>query len=158
MAGDTNSNIFINIDTSQAMTQLRLLEKELTTINRSLIVGTKTAAAAQSKYAQSLLHNVNATGQWTASMTRMSTASEQFAKNLDKQKLSLKEYFRYGAASTKTFGKMFGSEFDTIGKLVDKRVKTLQQQYVQLGRDAQGAMNAMKFNPKALNYGNVTTQ
>ena len=158
MAGDTNSNIFINIDTSQAMTQLRLLEKELTTLNRSLIVGTKSAAAAQSKYAQSLLHNVNATGQWTASMTRMSTASEQFAKNLDKQKLSLKEYFRYGAASTKTFGKMFGSEFDTIGKLVDKRVKTLQQQYVQLGRDAQGAMNAMKFNPKSLNYGNVTTQ
>ena len=158
MAGDTNSNIFINIDTSQAMTQLRLLEKELTTLNRSLIVGTKSAAAAQSKYAQSLLHNVNATGQWTASMTRMSTASEQFAKNLDRQKLSLKEYFRYGAASTKTFGKMFGSEFDTIGKLVDKRVKTLQQQYVQLGRDAQGAMNAMKFNPKSLNYGNVTTQ
>ena len=158
MAGDTNSNIFINIDTSQAMTQLRLLEKELTALNRSLIVGTKAAAAAQSKYAQSLLHNVNATGQWSASMTRMSTASEQFAKNLDKQKLSLKEYFRYGAASTKTFGKMFGSEFDTIGKLVDKRVKTLQQQYVQLGRDAQGAMNAMKFNPKALNYGNVTTQ
>jgi TP901 family phage tail tape measure protein len=158
MAGDTNSNIFINIDTSQAMTQLRLLEKELTALNRSLIVGTKTASAAQSKYAQSLLHNVNATGQWTASMTRMSTASEQFAKNLDKQRLSLKEYFRYGAASTKTFGKMFGSEFDTIGKLVDKRVKTLQQQYVQLGRDAQGAMNAMKFNPKALNYGNVTTQ
>ena len=158
MAGDTNSNIFINIDTSQAMTQLRLLEKELTALNRSLIVGTKTAAAAQSKYAQSLLHNVNATGQWTASMTRMSTASEQFANRLDKQRLSLKEYFRYGAASTKTFGKMFGSEFDTIGKLVDKRVKTLQQQYVQLGRDAQGAMNAMKFNPKALNYGNVTTQ
>ena len=158
MAGDTNSNIFINIDTSQAMTQLRLLEKELTALNRSLIVGTKTAASAQSKYAQSLLHNVNATGQWTASMTRMSTASEQFANRLDKQKLSLKEYFRYGAASTKTFGKMFGSEFDTIGKLVDKRVKTLQQQYVQLGRDAQGAMNAMKFNPKALNYGNVTTQ
>jgi TP901 family phage tail tape measure protein len=91
-------------------------------------------------------------------MTRMSTASEQFASKLDKQRLSLKEYFRYGAASTKTFGKMFGSEFDTIGKLVEKRVKTLQQQYVQLGRDAQGAMNAMKFTPKALNYGNVTTQ
>ncbi len=158
MAGDTNSNIFINIDTSQAMTQLRLLEKELTALNRSLIVGTKTAAAAQAKYAQSLLHNVNATGQWTASMTRMSTASEQFATNLDRQRLSLKEYFRYGAASTKTFGKFFGREFDTIGKLVDKRVKTLQQQYVQLGRDAQGAMNAMKFTPKSLNMQNLTTQ
>lgn len=158
MAGDTNSNIFINIDTSQAMTQLRLLEKELTALNRSLIVGTKAAAAAQAKYAQSLLHNVNATGQWSASMTRMSTASEQFANNLDRQRLSLKEYFRYGMASTKTFGKMFGSEFDTLGKLVDKRVKTLQQQYVQLGRDAQGAMNAMKFTPKSLNMSNLTTQ
>jgi TP901 family phage tail tape measure protein len=158
MAGDTNSNIFLNIDTSQAMTQLRLLEKELTALNRSLIVGTKAAAAAQAKYAQSLLHNVNATGQWTASMTRMSTASEQFATNLDRQRLSLKEYFRYGAASTKTFGKFFGREFDTIGKLVDKRVKTLQQQYVQLGRDAQGAMNAMKFTPKSLNMQNLTTQ
>jgi TP901 family phage tail tape measure protein len=158
MAGDTNSNIFINIDTSQAMAQLRLLEKELTALNRSLIVGTKAAAAAQAKYAQSLLHNVNATGQWTASMTRMSTASEQFATNLDRQRLSLKEYFRYGAASTKTFGKFFGREFETIGKLVDKRVKTLQQQYVQLGRDAQGAMNAMKFTPKSLNMQNLTTQ
>jgi TP901 family phage tail tape measure protein len=158
MAGDTNSNIFINIDTSQAMTQLRLLEKELTALNRSLIVGTKAAAAAQAKYAQSLLHNVNATGQWTASMTRMSTASEQFATNLDRQRLSLKEYFRYGAASTKTFGKMLGREFETIEKLVDKRVKTLQQQYVQLGRDAQGAMNAMKFTPKSLNMQNLTTQ
>jgi TP901 family phage tail tape measure protein len=158
MAGDTNSNIFINIDTSQAMTQLRLLEKELTALNRSLIVGTKAAAAAQAKYAQSLLHNVNATGQWTASMTKMSTASEQFATNLDRQRLSLKEYFRYGAASTKTFGKFFGREFETVGKLVDKRVKTLQQQYVQLGRDAQGAMNAMKFTPKSLNMQNLTTQ
>ena len=158
MAGDTNSNIFINIDTSQAMAQLRLLEKELTALNRSLIVGTKTASAAQAKYAQSLLHNVNATGQWTASMTRMSTASEQFATNLDRQRLSLKEYFRYGAASTKTFGKMFSREFDTIDKLVNKRVKTLQQQYVQLGRDAQGAMNAMKFTPKSLNMQNLTTQ
>jgi TP901 family phage tail tape measure protein len=158
MAGDTNSNIFINIDTSQAMTQLRLLEKELTALNRSLIVGTKAAAAAQAKYAQSLLHNVNATGQWSASMTRMSTASEQFATNLDRQRLSLKEYFRYGMASTKTFGKFFGREFETVGKLVDKRVKTLQQQYVQLGRDAQGAMNAMKFTPKALNYKDVTTR
>ena len=158
MAGDVNSNIFINVDTSSAMAQLRALEKELTALNRALVVGTKTAAAAQSKYAQGLLHNVNATGQWTASMTRMKTATEQFSTALDRSKLSLKDYFRYGVASTKTFGKVFGNEFDTVSKLVEKRVKVLQQQYVQLGRDAQGAMNALKFTPKALNYKDVTTQ
>ena len=158
MAGDTNSNIFINIDTSQAMAQLRALEKELTALNRALIVGTKTAAAAQASYAQSLMHNVNATGQWTAATTKMSTATEQFASRLDKSKLSLREYYRYGMASTRTFGRFFASEFDTVGKLVERRVKTLQTQYVQLGRDAQGAMNAMKFMPKNLNYRDITTQ
>jgi len=158
MAGDVNSNIFINVDTSSAMAQLRALEKELTALNRALVVGTKTAAQAQSKYAQGLLHNVNAAGQWTASMTRMRTATEQFSTALDRSKLSLKEYFRYGMASSRTFGRVFGNEYSTVSKLVEKRVKVLQQQYVQLGRDAQGAMNALRFTPKALNYRDVTTQ
>lgn len=158
MAGDTNSNIFINIDTSQAMAQLRALEKELTALNRALIVGTKAASQAQSKFAQSLLHNVNATGQWSASMVRMSTATDQFANRLEKSKLSLKEYYRYGMASTRSFGRFFRNEYDTLGKLAEKRVKVLQQQYVQLGRDASGAMQAMRFTPKTLNYNDVTTR
>ncbi len=157
MAGDTNTNIFIGIDTTQAMAQLRALEKELTALNRAMITGTTTAAREQARYAQSLLHNVNATGLWTASTIKMSSATEQFADRLDKSKLSLKEYYRYGMASTKTFGKFFGNEFSTVSKLVDNRVKTLQQQYVQLGRDAQGAMNAMRFRPKNLNYNDLTT-
>jgi TP901 family phage tail tape measure protein len=157
MAGDTNTNIFIGIDTTQAMAQLRALEKELTALNRAMITGTSTAAREQARYAQSLMHNVNATGLWTASTMKMSSATEQFADSLDKGKLSLKEYYRYGMASTKTFGKFFGSEFSTVSKLVDSRVKTLQQQYVQLGRDANGALNAMKFRPKTLNYSDLTT-
>ena len=157
MAGDTNTNIFIGIDTTQAMAQLRALEKELTALNRAMITGTSTAAREQGRYAQSLMHNVNATGLWTASTMKMSSATEQFANSLDKGKLSLKEYYRYGMASTKTFGKFFGSEFNTVSKLIDNRVKTLQQQYVQLGRDAQGAMNSMRFRPKTLNYNDLTT-
>ncbi len=157
MAGDTNTNIFIGIDTTQAMAQLRALEKELTALNRAMITGTSTAAREQARYAQSLMHNVNATGLWTASTMKMSSATEQFADRLDKGKLSLKDYYRYGMASTKTFGKFFGSEFSTVSKLVENRVKTLQQQYVQLGRDANGALNAMKFRPKTLNYNDLTT-
>jgi TP901 family phage tail tape measure protein len=159
MAGDAvNSNIFVNIDTTQAMAQLRALEKELTALNRSLITGTKAASVAQSKFAQSLLHNVNATGQWSAAMTRMTTATDQFANRLEKSKLSLKEYYRYGMASTRSFGRFFRNEYDTLGKLAEKRVKTLQQQYVQLGRDATGAMQAMRFTPKTLNYSDVGTR
>jgi len=71
MAGDTNTNIFIGIDTTQAMAQLRALEKELTALNRAMITGTSTAAREQGRYAQSLMHNVNATGLWTASTMKM---------------------------------------------------------------------------------------
>jgi TP901 family phage tail tape measure protein len=49
-------------------------------------------------------------------------------------------------------------EFETVGNLVQKRVKTLQTQYVGLGRDAQGAINAMSMTPKKLNYNDQLTR
>jgi hypothetical protein len=105
---DVNSNIFINIDTAQAMSALRGLDKQLSAFNRSMIVGTKAAQAAQADFTRSLLHNVNATGAFTGSMTKMSTATDQFTERLERGRLSLREYYRYGMASTRTFGRFFG--------------------------------------------------
>jgi TP901 family phage tail tape measure protein len=155
---DVNSNIFINIDTAQAMSALRGLDKQLSAFNRSMIVGTKAAQAAQADFTRSLLHNVNATGAFTGSMTKMSTATDQFTERLQRGRLSLREYYRYGMASTRTFGRSFGKEFETVSSLVERRVKTLQTQYVGLGRDAQGAINAMSMTPKKLNYNDQLTR
>jgi TP901 family phage tail tape measure protein len=155
---DVNSNIFINIDTAQAMSALRGLDKQLSAFNRSMIVGTKAAQAAQADFTRSLLHNVNATGAFTGSMTKMSTATDQFTERLQRGRLSLREYYRYGMASTRTFGRAFGKEFETVSSLVERRVKTLQTQYVGLGRDAQGAINAMSMTPKKLNYNDQLTR
>jgi len=155
---DVNSNIFINIDTAQAMSALRGLDKQLSAFNRSMIVGTKAAQAAQADFTRSLLHNVNATGAFTGSMAKMTTSTDQFSERLERGRLSLREYYRYGMASTRTFGRAFGKEFETVGNLVQKRVKTLQTQYVGLGRDAQGAINAMSMTPKKLNYNDQLTR
>jgi TP901 family phage tail tape measure protein len=155
---DVNSNIFINIDTAQAMSALRGLDKQLSAFNRSIIVGTKAAQVAQADFARSLLHNVNATGAFTGSMAKMSTATDQFSERLERGRLSLREYYRYGMASTRTFGRSFGKEFETVSNLVERRVKTLQTQYVGLGRDAQGALNAMSMTPKKLNYNDQLTR
>ena len=155
---DINSNIFINIDTAQAMSALRGLDKQLSAFNRSMIVGTRAAQAAQADFTRSLLHNVNATGAFTGSMAKMSTSVDQFSRRLDAGKLSIREYYRYSMASSRTFGRFFGKEFDTVGRLVEKRVKTLQTQYVGLGRDAQGALNAMRMTPKKLNYNDQLTK
>jgi TP901 family phage tail tape measure protein len=87
----------------------------------------------------------------------MSTSTEQFSRSLESGKLSLREYYRYGMASTKTFGKNYAKEFSTISSLVEKRVKALQSQYVQLGKDASGALNSMRVTPKNLNYNDQLT-
>jgi len=154
---DINSNILINIDTTQAMSALRGLDKQISAFNRSMIVGTKAASLAQADFSKSLLHNINATGMFNASMGKMSTATEQFSRSLESGKLSLREYYRYGMASTKTFGKNYAKEFSTISSLVEKRVKALQSQYVQLGKDASGALNSMRVTPKNLNYNDQLT-
>jgi LysM repeat protein len=155
---DINSNILINIDTTQAMSALRGLDKQISALNRSMIVGTKAASLAQADFSRSLLHNINSTGMFTASMGKMSTATEQFSRSLETGKLSLREYYRYGMASTKTFGKNYAREFSTVSNLVEKRVKTLQSQYIQLGKDASGALNSMRVTPKNLNYSDQLTQ
>ena len=155
---DINSNIFINIDTVQAMSALRGLDKQLSAFNRSMVVGTKAAAAAQADFTRSLLHNVNATGAFTASTAKMTTSVDQFSKRLDAGKLSLREYYRYSMASSRSFGRFFGKEFETVSSLVQKRVKTLQTQYVGLGKDAQGALNAMRMTPNKLNYNDQLTR
>ena len=155
---DVNSNIFINIDTAQAMSALRGLDNRLSAFNRSMIVGTKAAQVAQADFTRSLLHNVNATGSFNASMATMTTSVDQFGKRLETGKLSLREYYRYSMASTRTFGRFFGKEFENVGGLIQRRIKTLQNQYVGLGRDAQGAISAMRITPKKLNYDDQLTR
>jgi TP901 family phage tail tape measure protein len=155
---DVNSNIFINIDTAQAMSALRGLDNRLSAFNRSMIVGTKAAQVAQADFTRSLLHNVNATGSFNASMATMTTSVDQFGKKLESGKLGIREYYRYGMASTKTFGRFFGKEFENVGGLIQRRIKTLQNQYVGLGRDAQGAISAMRITPKKLNYDDQLTR
>jgi len=60
------------------------------------------------------------------------------------------QYFRFAGASTKSFGRLFKSEFNTINKVARERVKGLQTQYIKMGRDANGAMQAIRVRPLTL--------
>jgi TP901 family phage tail tape measure protein len=158
---DVVSNILIDVNTKPGIIGLRQLQSEISRLNRSLIVGSKVASTTQRDWANSLLRSTSASGRWTSSINQMRTASEQFADRLDRNKLSLREYVRYSVASSKTLGKAFsslGREQEVINKVVERRVKTLQSQYLKLGRTAQGTMQAMRFMPKQLNMDDVNTR
>jgi len=149
---DAEARIKVILDNAQAMAQLKALEKQLSYISKSIVQGTAEAARVQKDFTSSIIHNVNATGQFTASMGKSMTETERFTNALETNKLSAREYFRFTAASTKTFGKMFGKEFRTITAVAEDRVKLLQTRHIELGRAADGSMRAIKLVPNSLDY------
>jgi TP901 family phage tail tape measure protein len=116
------------------------------------------ASVAALNQQQNLINAINATGKFSAEMQKVSSTTETFTNALEKNKLSMSQYFRYAGASTKSFGRLFKSEFDTINKVARERVKDLQTQYIKMGRDANGAMKAIAIRPLTLDMENLGTK
>lgn len=155
---DVQANIGINIDASGALAQLKNLQRQISVFNAQIAKGSANAASAASRMQQELVNSINATGQFSASMTTVKSTTDTFTNALEKNKLSMGQYFRYAGASSKKFSHLFTNEFNTIEKVARERVKTLQTQYVKLGRDANGALKSIAVRPLSLDMGNLATQ
>jgi len=158
MADDIQSNIRINIDAKDAMETIRLLQNQISAFHSQMAKMGAAAASDSRNIQQNLVNSINATGQFSASFTKVKTTAESFTTALEKNKLSMGEYFRYAAGASKSFGRFFQTEFDTINKVARERVKDLQTQYIKLGRDANGAMQAIKVRPLMLDMDNLSTK
>ena len=155
---DVNANIGVSIDTSEALAQLKALQRQISQFHSSIARSSESAAIAQKSLQKNLLGSINSIGAFSAELRTVRTSAESFTNSLEKNKFGMREYFRYAGASTKTFGRLFRSEFDTIGKVAEERVKTLQTQYIKMGRNASGAMEAIAVRPTALNMQDYGTR
>ena len=155
---DVESNIHVNIDTSDALASLKLLQRQISAFHTQMAKSGTAASAVAANQAQNLMNSINATGQFQASMRKVTTSTEQFTDSLERNKLTSREYFRYTGAATKTFGRLFKSEFETINKVARERVKDIQTQYIKLGRGANGALEAIAVRPLTLDMKNLGTQ
>ena len=155
---DVNANIGVNIDASNALAQLKALQRQISQFHTSVAKSSESASLAQRDLQKNFLNSVNAIGAFSAELRTVRTTAESFTNSLEKNKFSMREYFRYAGASTKTFGKLFRSEFDTINKVAEERVKKLQTQYIKMGRDATGAMKAIAIMPTSLDMKDFGTQ
>ena len=155
---DAQANININLDASQALAQLRALQAEISTFQQKMLKLNASTAASAANVQRNLLNTINATGKFSAGMTTVASSTETFTNSLEKNKFSMGEYFRYAGGASKTFGKLFTNEFNTIEKVARERVKTLQTQYIKLGREANGAMKAISVRPLALDMDNLATK
>ena len=155
---DANANIRIDVDTSDALAQIKALQRQISIFHTSMSQSGKAAASSAAKMQANLVNSINATKGFTAGMVNIESSTESFTRSLEKNKFSMGEYFRYAGASTKTFGSLFKTEFETIGKVARERVKDLQTQYIKLGRGANGALQAIKIRPTTLDLKDFGTQ
>ena len=155
---DVQSNIHVNIDTSDALASLKLLQRQISAFHTQMSKSGAAASAVAANQAQNLMNSINATGQFQASMRTVATSTEHFTNALERNKLTSREYFRYTGAATKTFGRLFKSEFETINKVARERVKDIQTQYIKMGRGANGALQAIAVRPLTLDMKNLATQ
>jgi len=158
MAEDANANIRIDIDTTAATAALKALQGQIARFHTEMARGGAVAGQNASKLQQDLINSINAGGQFQAGMTKVQSTTEAFTTALEKNKLSMGQYFRYAGASTKTFGRFFRGEFETITKVATERVKDLQTQYISMGRDANGALQSIKVRPLTLDMNDLATQ
>ena len=129
---DIQSNIKFNIDTSDAMASIKALQAQISAFQTQMAKGSSANAREAKNLQRTLIDNINATNKFAASVTSIKTTTESFTTSLEKNKLSLREYFRYAGGASKSFGKLFTKEFETINKVARERVKDLQTQYIQL--------------------------
>lgn len=155
---DVNANIGINFDTQQALASLRQLQAGLSRFNQSLTQGNVAAANAQKGLNAQLMQAINATGKFSASQRNVSSSTAAFTSALEKNQLSMREYFRYtGAAATansKVFSKMFQNERDIFNRARKDRVKALQTQYIQLTNAQGDLVKVLQVVPKHLEMAN----
>jgi len=155
---DVNAEINVNIDTSGALAQLKALQREISRFHASVAKSSDAAALAQRDLQKNFVNGINAIQGFSAELRTVKTTAESFTDSLEKNKFSMREYFRYSMASTKTFGRLFSSELDTVNKVATENVKRLQTQYIKMGRDANGAMRAIAVMPTRLDMSNMSTQ
>jgi hypothetical protein len=155
---DFESKIDINIDAGQALAAIKTLQRQISDFHTSLAKGSATANIKSLQMQQSLIDTINATGQYSASMKTVASSTQTFTTALEKNKLSMGQYFKYAGGASKSFGKFFRTEMDTIQKVAIERVKDLQTQYVKMGRDANGAIKTIAIRPLALDMENLSTK
>lgn len=81
-----------------------------------------------------------------------------FTTALEKNKLSLREYYRYSmaaaTANTRVLSRAFAQEREILNRARRDRIKALQAQYIQMAKAQGGFIDAMRIMPRTLMMAN----
>ena len=153
---DVNAIINIDINSSSALLNLKRLESQIDQFNRSVSTSNATAAASQQGLNRALLDGINNTGLFTSKIVPVESSMKRFSTSLDEGRLSLGEYTRYAGSQLPGLSRVFRKEFDSIEQVATSRVKSMQTQYLALGKTVDGVTRTIASTPTGLARGMAT--
>jgi TP901 family phage tail tape measure protein len=150
---DVNAIINIDINSSAALLNLKRLENQIDQFNRSVATSNATAAASQQSLNRALVDGINNTGLFTSKIVPVESSMTRFSRSLDEGRLSLGEYTRYASSQLPGLSRVFKKEFDSIEQVATSRVKSMQTQYLALGKTVDGVTRTIASTPTGLSKG-----
>ena len=88
---DLNANINVGIETTQALNQLKALQRQISQFHQSVAKSSGEAAVAQRDLQRNFLNSVNSIQGFSAELKTVRTTAESFTNSLEKNKFSMRE-------------------------------------------------------------------
>ena len=147
---DVNARFIYDADFTSAVSQVRILSRELSVLNNSFNSLDKDARKVRDRFAEVFKSDVGNLGAFSARTVDITSNMDNFGKALDRNKLKLRDYAREAR-------KAFQADSNSR-KLAEDQVRRTRADLVELGMDASGRRKGILVTPLKLDMSDMQNQ
>jgi TP901 family phage tail tape measure protein len=147
---DVNSTFSYNANFGPAQAQIRALTADISSLNAAFLSLDKNANARKSSLAQGFMKDLGALGGFKTQVVDLTSDVERFGKALQKNQLTLRQYYKEAAQAYK--------KNSMARRLAEDEVRRAQSQLVGMGSDMQGRKKGMLITPLSIDTSDINTK
>jgi TP901 family phage tail tape measure protein len=147
---DVNSTFSYNANFGPAQAQIRALTKDISSLNAAFLSLDKSANARRSSVAEGFMRDLGALGGFKSQIVDLTSDVERFGKALQKNQLTLRQYYKEAAQAYK--------KNSMARRLAEDEVRRAQSQLIGMGTDAQGRKKGMLVTPLTIDTSDINTK
>jgi TP901 family phage tail tape measure protein len=147
---DVNSTFSYNANFGPAQAQIRALTKDISSLNAAFLSLDKNANTRRSSLGEGFMRDLGALGGFKTQVVDLTSDVERFGKALQKNQLTLRQYYKEAAQAYK--------KNSMARRLAEDEVRRAQSQLVGMGSDMQGRKKGMLITPLTIDTSDINTK
>lgn len=147
---DVNSTFSYNANFGPAQAQIRALTKDISSLNAAFLSLDKSANARRASLGEGFMRDLGALGGFKTQVVDLTSDVERFGKALQKNQLTLRQYYKEAAQAYK--------KNSMARRLAEDEVRRAQSQLVGMGSDMQGRKKGMLITPLTIDTSDINTK